>query len=95
MRTGSDLQYKQVVDVKSVLTPREVEYLALVALGYKNNEIAKILYVSYSTVKKTLELIFGKLNAKNRAHAVAILFMTGILTSNQIKKIKADNRLFD
>ncbi len=95
MRTGSDLQYKRVVDEKSVLTLREIEYLALVALGYKNTEIAKTLYVSYSTVKKTLELIFGKLNAKNRAHAVAILFMTGVLTANQIEKIKADYELFD
>lgn len=95
MKTRSDLQYKQVVDEKSLLTPREIEYLALVALGYKNNEIAKILYVSYSTVKKTLELIFDKLNAKNRANAVAILFMNGMLTFNQIEKIKSDYNLFD
>ena len=29
---------------KSILTNREIEYLALVALGYKNNIVAKNIY---------------------------------------------------
>ena len=59
---------------KDILTSREIEYLSLVALGYKNNVIAQILSVTQSTVKKTLEKIFKKLKAKDRANAVAIAF---------------------
>ena len=42
------------------LTQREIEYLALVALGLSNNKIAEKLFVTTSTVKKTLENIFRK-----------------------------------
>lgn len=59
---------------RNILTSREIEYLSLVALGYKNNVIAQSLSVTQSTVKKTLEKIFKKLKAKDRANAVAIAF---------------------
>jgi len=68
------------------LTPREIEYLSLVALGYRNWMIAKKLFVSTSTVKKTLENIFYKLEAKDRASAVAIAFARGILTNYIVTK---------
>ena len=45
---------KQAPLEKSTLTGRELEYLSLVALGYENKEIAKILSVTASTVRKTL-----------------------------------------
>ena len=61
-------------EYKNILTNREMEYLCLVALGYHNNIIAKNLFVTRNTVKKTLEKIFKKLNAKDRANAVAIAF---------------------
>lgn len=51
---------------ENILTPREIEYLALAALGFKNLQIAEILVVTQSTVKKMLESIFSKLNAKDR-----------------------------
>ena len=51
------------------LTNRELEYLSLVALGYMNKKIAEKLIVTLSTVKKTLENIFRKLNANDRANA--------------------------
>lgn len=68
------------------LTSREAEYLALVAMGFKNIEIAKIFIVSKSTVKKTLENIFIKLLAKDRANAVAIAFLHGILNNYVLAK---------
>ena len=63
-----------------ILTRREIEYLALLALGCENLEIAAKLVVSTSTVKKTLENVFRKLKARNRAHAVSKAFTLGILT---------------
>ncbi len=61
------------------LTNREIENLSLVALGYKNKKIAEKLIVTVSTVKKTLEKIFRKLKAKDRANAVAIAFIHKII----------------
>ena len=69
------------------LTLREKEYLSLVALGFKNPVIAKVLFVSFSTVKKTLESIFCKIKAKDRANAVAICFMHEILTTRHVNDV--------
>ena len=72
---------------KCILTPREVEYLGLVALGFHNSQIAQILYVSFYTVKKTLEKIFDKLHAIDRANAVAIAFIHDILSAKVLTQI--------
>ena len=54
------------------LAVREIEILKLIAAGYENKEIAKILYVSIHTVKSHIEYIFRTLNARNRANSVFI-----------------------
>ena len=61
------------------LSKRKLEYLSLAALGFRNFQIANILNVSESTVKKTLEEVFKILNAKDRTNAVAICFIHGLL----------------
>lgn len=71
----------------SILTAREIEYLSLVAMGFKNIEIADILSVTNSTVKKTLENIFSKLNAKNRTYAVTTAFVHRVITSQKLSEI--------
>jgi DNA-binding NarL/FixJ family response regulator len=58
------------------LSPREREVLALIARGYANREIAPLLCLSEETVKTYVTLILGKLGARNRAHAVAIMLTT-------------------
>ena len=72
---------------KNILTVREIEYLSLVALGYSNKTIAENLLVTHSTVKKTLEIIFDKLKAKDRANAVTIAFIHNILYEELLSKI--------
>lgn len=81
------------ISVKSILTTREIEYISLVALGYKNWMIAKILFVSNSTVKKTLENIFRKLNAKDRANAVAIAFIHNLINPETLTQIIKSHNL--
>ncbi len=71
----------------NILTPRELEYLSLVALGFTNPEIAKKLIVSRSSVKKTLENIFRKLGAHSRANAVARAFMHKLLSEELLSQI--------
>jgi DNA-binding CsgD family transcriptional regulator len=55
------------------LTSRESQILGWVARGKTNLEIAEILWLSPSTVRKHLENIYGKLGVHNRAAAVARL----------------------
>ncbi len=64
---------------KLILSERKLEYLSLAALGFRNFQIANILNVSESTVKKTFEEVFKILNAKDRTNAVTIGFIYGIL----------------
>jgi DNA-binding CsgD family transcriptional regulator len=56
------------------LTPRECEVLRQVAKGQSNGEIASILWVEPSTVRKHLEHIYEKLNVSSRTAAVARAF---------------------
>ena len=54
------------------LTPRQVEVLNLVAKGYTNREMAKILNIGIESVKDRLASILVRLNASTRSEAVAI-----------------------
>lgn len=61
------------------LSPREVEVLQAVALGFSNRDIAMQLHITEDTVKGHMRLIMDKLSANNRTHAVAIAVQRGIL----------------
>jgi len=54
------------------LTPREAEVLFWVARGKTNDEIATVLGIGRTTVKKHLESTFGKLGVENRTTAAAM-----------------------
>jgi DNA-binding CsgD family transcriptional regulator len=60
--------------LKSRLSPREQEIVCLVAKGYANKSIAKILNISSCTVATHIRRIFDKLHAKSRAEMVAQAF---------------------
>jgi DNA-binding NarL/FixJ family response regulator len=49
-----------------VLTDREEQVLAAVAIGRTNSEIASELYITLSTVKTHIASLMGKLGARNR-----------------------------
>ncbi len=62
------------------LSPRESEVLQLVAQGLTTPQIAKRLVLAESTVKTHLRHIMGKLEASNRAEAVARASAQGLLS---------------
>lgn len=62
------------------LSAREREVLVLVAKGTSNREIARELFISEATVKTHLTHIYAKLDAKDRAAAVAVAYTRRILT---------------
>lgn len=60
-------------------TERQLEILGLAAKGLPNPEIASIVGVARSTVKKHLELIYQKLGAFNRSEAITIALRKHLL----------------
>lgn len=60
-------------------TPREVQVLELISEGLVNREIGKVLFLSEETVKSHVRHLLAKLQARSRAHAVAIGFRRGTL----------------
>jgi len=57
--------------IDSLLTPRELEVLALMATGATNSRIAEQLVISDGTVKSHVKRILRKLRSANRAEAIA------------------------
>jgi DNA-binding CsgD family transcriptional regulator len=60
------------------LTPRERQILAWVARGKTNPEIAQILWVAPSTVRKHLENVYAKLGVHTRTAAAAFVRERGL-----------------
>ena len=62
-----------------VLTDREREIVALVALGLSNQDIAGRLYLSPLTVKTHVNRAMAKLDVRDRAQLVVIAYQTGLV----------------
>jgi|KBSSwiS6_1023812.scaffolds.fasta_scaffold30040_1 DNA-binding CsgD family transcriptional regulator len=54
------------------LSRRELEVLQLAAQGYSNADIARILFISLSTVRKHMENIFNRTGVRTRSAAAAL-----------------------
>jgi DNA-binding NarL/FixJ family response regulator len=63
----------------ATLTEREREVLALVAVGASNDEIARRLFLSPSTVKTHVSRTMSKLDARDRAQLVVAAYETGLV----------------
>jgi len=61
------------------LTPREIEVLALIALGNSNKLIADKLSIADETVKGHVSSVISKLGAHDRTHAVTLALKRGII----------------
>ena len=62
-------QKKPAAD-QSGLSAREKEILDLIALGYRNKEVAAKLFISVSTVKSHVHNIYEKLHVTSRIEAI-------------------------
>jgi DNA-binding NarL/FixJ family response regulator len=78
-RIPSDLAAELLLHARNDLTPREVDVLRLIAEGKANKEIADHLSIGEASVKSHVANILSKLDARDRAHAVAIGLKRGII----------------
>ncbi len=81
-------QFRDIVSVGKVmetvtapLTYRETQILTYVAEGNSNKQIAHILEISEQTIKNHVSSILRKLNANDRAHAVALAMRNGWISA--------------
>ena len=58
--------------VAAPLTHREIQILGFIANGGTNKQVANMLGISEQTIKNHVSAILRKLNANDRAHAVAL-----------------------
>jgi len=68
---------KEMETVIAPLTRRETQILNHIAEGNTNKQIADLLGISEQTIKSHVSAILRKLNANDRAHAVALAMRKG------------------
>ena len=61
------------------LSARDLDVLRLLADGCDTAEIAQRLAYSEPTIKNVIQRLFGRLQVRNRPHAVAVALKTGII----------------
>lgn len=70
------------------LTDREGEVFRLIAAGLSNEEIAKQIETKVDNAKIHARHIFSKLGVNNRAEAVTVGFIEGILDREDIDNLR-------
>jgi DNA-binding NarL/FixJ family response regulator len=85
-RRGADTVAAEVIpfggplrELEQEPTMREVEVLQLISDGLVNREIGQKLFLSEETVKSHVRHLLAKLQARSRAHAVAVGMRRGII----------------
>jgi DNA-binding CsgD family transcriptional regulator len=66
------------------ITSRELDVLELVAEGYSTAEIARALWITEETVRTHVKRTLARLEARTRAHAVAIAFRDGLWREDDV-----------
>ena len=85
-REGIDLESLETVDdscLGIVLSKRESEVLSLIANGYTNPQISKVLFLSPHTITTHRKNILGKLGVNNTASLVMYAVKQGLVSPNK------------
>lgn len=81
-RLGMYLARKQLrnqLNHRIQLSEKEYTILYLLAEGYKNKEIAEVLFLSEFTVRDYVQKLMDKLQAKNRTQIISTAFRMGLV----------------
>ena len=82
-RELDELERQYYSQPKLRITYREIQILNCIAEGNSNKQIADILGISAQTIKNHVSSILCKLNANDRAHAVALAMRNGLITCEE------------
>jgi DNA-binding CsgD family transcriptional regulator len=63
----------------NTLTPRQIEILEMIAEGFRDRDISDRLGISERKVRKHILNAMIRLGARNRPHAVTLMFKRGPL----------------
>jgi len=78
--TNADMGFSPPMrELEQEPTNREIEVLQLISDGLVNREIGQRLFLSEETVKSHVRHLLAKLQARSRAHAVAVGFRRGLI----------------
>lgn len=78
-KESESLFYVKDAPGKLKLTTREKETLELIAKNFTNDQIARLLFISETTVKSHVSNILNKLKQPNRSQAVLYALQQGII----------------
>ena len=78
-KLGTHATMRLTDDVEVPLTKRESEVLGQLALGLTNKEIAKVLGISYETVKEHVQHILRKVGVSDRTQAAVWAVRKGLV----------------
>jgi DNA-binding CsgD family transcriptional regulator len=78
-RKALDLEPNRKPDQSQALSPREVDSMTLLAMGYNRAQVAQTLSISEHTVRVYIESARFKLGAINTTHAVARAMSRGLI----------------
>jgi DNA-binding NarL/FixJ family response regulator len=78
-RAGTAVEPGQVVRGLDQLTERELEVFRLLGRGLSNQDVARELWISESTVKTHVTRVFAKLGLRDRAQAVVLAYESGLV----------------
>jgi DNA-binding NarL/FixJ family response regulator len=67
-------------DLLQPLTPRELEVLEMLAVGWTNRQIAQDFHITTGTVKNHVEHIIAKLGVSDRTYAVVRALKLGLIS---------------
>ena len=73
---------KTLAPMMAPLTQRETQILNNIATGKSNKQIAYLLGIGEQTIKNHVSAILRKLNANDRAHAVALAMRSGLVATD-------------
>ncbi len=86
LKDNNHNEHKNNCSDKSLLTQREKEVIHYISLGYTNQEIADMLYVSVKTSEKHKSNIMEKLNLKRRHDIVKYALNNKLVDFNSISE---------
>ncbi len=78
-RKALEFERERQPDAPRALSPREIDAMTLLALGYSRAQVAHSLSISEHTLRVYIESARAKLGAQNTTHAIATALSRGLI----------------